>query len=488
MRNINSLVINKKTFKSVAFRCFSGVPGEPNGPHIKTSIPGPRSKALLAELNEIQQTGSVQLFADYSNSIGNYLIDADGNILLDSFTQISTLPVGYNHPELLNVFKQENTLKALINRPALGVFPGDYWPSLLKDVLLSISPGLSQVTTMMCGSCSNENAYKNLFIRYQKIARGGDITFTEDEESSCMINMPPGSPKLSLLSFHGAFHGRTFGALTTTHSKAIHKLDIPAFDWPIAHFPKYKYPLEDNARDNKAEDEKCLAEVEELFEQYKKKGIPVAGIVVEPIQSEGGDNEASSEFFQGLQNIAKKNGAGLLLDEVQTGCGATGKMWCHEHFNLSSPPDIVTFSKKMQIGGYFHTAEMRPDQPYRVFNTWMGDPGKIFLLKAVIKVINQNNLLNNVQITGAKLKSGLHKLEQEYSNLINSVRGRGTFLAFNAPSQKLRDDIMNSLKKKGIQSGGCGKQAIRLRPALIFQEKHADIYLDCLRQVLQEMK
>nr|MBE5725117.1 putative4-aminobutyrate aminotransferase, mitochondrial-like [Cucujiformia] len=223
-------------------------------------------------------------------------------------------------------------------------------------------------------ACSNENAFKNIFIKYQKNLRGGDIRFTEEEEHSCMVNMPPGSPKLSLLSFHGGFHGRTFGALSTTHSKAIHKLDIPAFDWPIAHFPKYKYPLEENSRENKAEDAKCLAEVEELFETYKKKGVPVAGIVVEPIQSEGGDNEASPEFFQGLQDIAKKNGAALLIDEVQTGCGATGKMWCHEHFNLKAPPDVVTFSKKMLIGGYFHTAEMRADQPYRVFNTWMGDP------------------------------------------------------------------------------------------------------------------
>nr|MBE5725108.1 putative4-aminobutyrate aminotransferase, mitochondrial-like [Cucujiformia] len=214
---------------------------------------------------------------------------------------------------------------------------------------------------------------KKIFMWYQKKIRGGDVRFTKEEEDSCMLNLPPGSPKLSLLCFHGAFHGRTFGALSTTHSKAIHKIDIPAFDWPVAHFPKYKYPLEENVRENNAEDAKCLAEVEELIEKYKNKGIPVAGIVVEPIQSEGGDNEASPEFFQGLQDISKKNGLALLMDEVQTGCGATGKMWCHEHFNLKSPPDVVTFSKKMLIGGYFHTAEMRPEQPYRVFNTWMGD-------------------------------------------------------------------------------------------------------------------
>nr|NVI72067.1 putative 4-aminobutyrate aminotransferase, mitochondrial-like protein [Cucujiformia] len=222
-------------------------------------------------------------------------------------------------------------------------------------------------------ACSNENAFKNIFIRYQKQVRGGSNKFSEGEERSCLINKPPGSPKLSLLSFHGAFHGRTFAALSVTHSKPIHKLDLPAFDWPIAHFPRYKYPLEENARENQQDDSKCLAEVEELFEKYKAKEIPVAGIVVEPIQSEGGDNEASPQFFQGLQDIAKRNGASLLIDEVQTGCGPTGKMWCHEHFGLKSPPDIVTFSKKMLLGGYFHTPETRVDLPYRVFNTWMGD-------------------------------------------------------------------------------------------------------------------
>jgi 4-aminobutyrate aminotransferase / (S)-3-amino-2-methylpropionate transaminase len=117
--------------------------------------------------------------------------------------------------------------------------------------------------------------------------------------------------------------------------------------------------LEQNVSENAAEDKRCLAEVEQLIEYYAKKGRPVAGIVVEPIQAEGGDNEGSPEFFQGLQKVARKNGASFLIDEVQTGGGPTGKMWCHEHFNLDGPPDVVTFSKKMLIGGFYHTAELK---------------------------------------------------------------------------------------------------------------------------------
>lgn len=104
----------------------------------------------------------------------------------------------------------------------------------------------------------------------------------------------------------GGFHGRTIGVLSTTHSKAIHKLDIPALDWPIASFPRYKYPLEEFVEENKAEDRKCLAEVEEQFDRFNKAGRFVAGVVIEPVQAEGGDNHASPEFFQELQRITKK--------------------------------------------------------------------------------------------------------------------------------------------------------------------------------------
>lgn len=211
----------------------------------------------------------------------------------------------------------------------------------------------------MCGTCANEQAFKHMFIKHARQKRGGK-DFSDEELASSMLNKPPGCPNVAILSFEGGFHGRTSGSLSATRTKPIHKIDFPLFSyWPAVPFPQYKYPLEENIRENNEEDRKCLEIVEDTIEEQRKAGFPIAGVIIEPIQSEGGDHEASPKFFQELGKICKRQEVSFLIDEVQTGCGATGKMWCHEWFDLPSHPDMVCFSKKMQFGGYYHTVEMQ---------------------------------------------------------------------------------------------------------------------------------
>lgn len=460
---------------------------EPDGPKVVTSdVPGPKSLSYIKELSNIQSPATVQLFVNYNKSVGNYICDVDDNIFLDVYNQISSLPLGYNHPSLLEVVKNPENVQCFVNRPALGILPPSDFVDKLKQSLLSIAPpGLKEVQTMACGSCSNENAFKAVCFWYKYRERGGKPP-TEQELQSCMVNQSPGAAKLSIMSLMGGFHGRTFGSLATTHSKPIHKLDVPSFDWPIANFPKYKYPLEDFQKENAAEDAKSLAYVESLIEDYKKKGCPVAGLIIEPIQAEGGDNHASDEYFRKLRKLCLDKGVAFICDEVQTGGGVTGKFWAHEHWNLDVPPDVVTFSKKLLTGGYFYREEFRPREGYRIFNTWLGDPSKMLLLQEVIKVIKEHNLLQNMETTGHYLLKNMKALQSKYPNKIFNVRGRGTFAALDFETPAARDKAVKELHKKGIHCGGSGVKTLRIRTALVFESKHTDIFIDRLNSVLAE--
>nr|XP_046191212.1 4-aminobutyrate aminotransferase, mitochondrial-like [Oncorhynchus gorbuscha]XP_046191213.1 4-aminobutyrate aminotransferase, mitochondrial-like [Oncorhynchus gorbuscha] len=141
---------------------------EYDGPSMKTEVPGPRSKELTKQLGEMQNVGAINFFCNYEESRGNYLVDVDGNRMLDVYTQISSIPIGYNHPSLIKVMSNPNNMSAFVNRPALGIMPPENFPEKLAESLLSVAPsGMSRVQTMACGSCSNENAYKAMFIWYR---------------------------------------------------------------------------------------------------------------------------------------------------------------------------------------------------------------------------------------------------------------------------------------------------------------------------------
>lgn len=376
-------------------------PNEPSGPRIRTAIPGPVSKEAIAHLDKTFDIRSLNMMANYQNSFGNYIADPDGNVLLDVYAQIASIPVGYSNPSLLAAATSPEMASAMINRPALGNFPQHDWANILETGILKVAPkGLDQVFTAMAGSDANETAYKAAFMWKRRQERGGpQVEFSEEEINTAMNNQSPGSPHMSILSFKSAFHGRLFASLSTTRSKPIHKLDIPAFDWPQATFPHMKCPLSEHAKQNAEEESRCLAETEHLIQNFHN---PVAAVVVEPIQSEGGDNHASPAFFRGLREITKRNNVLLIVDEVQTGVGATGKFWAHDHWDLAEPPDMVTFSKKAQTAGYyFGNEDLRPNKPYRQFNTWMGDPARAILFRAIIEEIERLNLVENTARTGS---------------------------------------------------------------------------------------
>jgi 4-aminobutyrate aminotransferase/(S)-3-amino-2-methylpropionate transaminase len=465
---------------------IEGISNEPEGPIINTQIPGPNSLNLQEKMSKIQQSGAINFFVDYDKSTGNYIADADDNMLLDIYMQIASLPLGYNHPAIIKVLLDPKNHNMFVNRPALGSFPPLNFADKLEKTLLSVAPaGLSQVQTMACGSCANENAFKAAFFWYTHLQRGGAAP-TQEDLANCIINKGPGCPDLSVLSFKGAFHGRTMGVLATTHSKSVHKQDVPTLDWPIADFPMYKYPYEDNLDYNKKQDEDCLKSVVDLIDYYnEEKKKPVAALIVEPIQSEGGDNLATPYFFQNLQRIAKEKGVIFIMDEVQTGLGATGKLWTHEYFDLPTSPDMMTFAKKMQTGGYYYKDYLKIDAPYRIFNTWLGDPIRILYLEAIIETIKKDNLVQLNHSVGDHMLSVLKEYCSEYPHLINSARGLGTFTAVDGVDAGVRDKIISKLKNLGVLSGASGSKTLRVRPALTFTKKHADIFLDRLNTALK---
>lgn len=150
----------------------------------------------------------------------------------------------------------------------------------------------------------------------------------------------------------------------------------------------------------------------------------------------------------------------MIVDEVQTGMGATGKFWAHEYWDLPSPPDIVTFSKKMQAAGFYHNMDLRAPQPYRNFNTWMGDPIRALLLRETLKVVKDQDLVKGVKEMETLLKSTFAKDivpfvgKRGQSHIITNLRGQGTFLAFDLPTTHERDQFLTTMRNLGKSFAG----------------------------------
>ena len=410
-------------------------------------------------------------FIKTRSSLGNYLVDVDSNVLLDVYGHIAALPIGYNHPDLLRAWRNGRFDWAAGYRPALGIAAPLEWVEIVERTLMRIAPkGLTKLVTVTTGSEAVENAIKAAFIRFARRRRNGAAP-TEADLAACMSNDQPGVNRFKVVSFEGGFHGRSLGALSLTRSKPIHKLDIPAFDWPAIPFPALAFPLADHVAENRLAEARSLEALDAVIAAYPDE---VAAVIVEPIQGEGGDLHASASFFCELRKRTSAKGIALILDEVQTGGGATGALWAHEAFNLPEPPDLVTFSKKMQLGGYYCREDLAPAETFRIFNTFLGDPIRAAQLEVILEVIDRDGLLANTRATGDLLVRALEQIAARYPQLLSAARGQGTFAAIDAADAATQAKLLAALRDRGLEVGGSGSRSIRFRPALVLAARHAN--------------
>lgn len=235
--------------------------------------------------------------------------------------------------------------------------------------------------------------------------------------------------------------------------------------------------------ENKAEEDRCLDEIRKIVKTRREAKKDVAAIIIEPI-SAFGNHMATPYFYKKLRQIALENEIPFVVDETKTGVGSTGKMWAHEHWNLSTPADIVTFGGKAGISGFYSTVNFRLDQ----LNEGEGlgfpfeqniDMVKLLNFGVTWKYILKKNLLSYVQDTSTFLKIELNRVEKE-KGIIQNVRGYGTFIGFDVENAEVGETMQKWFFRSGINLLRCGDQTFGLRPALILGPKQGAILRDNL--------
>ncbi len=460
---------------------FPEIPGEALFAQLVTTVPGPRSEALRQRHGQWQDARTVHFYQDAKKSLGNYIVDVDGNTLLDVYGHIAAVALGYNHPDMVHAWKAGRFDWCGGWRPSLGVAVPPEWVDVVGTLMRFAPAGMAHVATMTSGSEAVENAIKTAFIAKARRNRGGAAA-SQEEVDACMLNAQASANRLQVISFTGAFHGRTHGALSATRSKAIHKLDIPAFDWPVVEFPANRYPVAAFATENAAAEARALDDVEALMRRAPER---IAAVIVEPVQGEGGDRHASPAFFQGLRRLCTQYGASFIADEVQTGVGTTGRMWAHEAWGAEGAPDIMTFSKKMQLGGYYYRADLMPPEPLRVFNTWLGDPLRGAQAEVILEVVERDNLVAVAAEVGRRLVAGLEELVSRHQGVLSQARGAGTYAAVDVVDAPTRGRILAAALGNGLEIGGSGDSTIRFRPSLVFGPRHVGELLDRLEAAVR---
>lgn len=437
-------------------------------PHIKITPPGPRARAIL-ERDSAVVSPSYPRCAPFVMARGEGAVveDVDGNVYLDFGAGIAVAATGHSHPDVVRAITDQASRFLHIST--------DYYHEqqvALGEALAEIAPVGGRAKTFFSNSGTEAVEAALKLARYH-------------------------TKRVNVIAFLGAFHGRTLGSLALTTSRTVQRRGFGPMAPGVFHAPypnPYRCPVGGD-RDAASCTRECLAYIENQILTHLVSPDEVAAIVVEPIQGEGGYIVPPPEFLQGLAAITRKHGMLLVVDEVQSGIGRTGKMFASEHANVQ--PDIIVAAKGIASGlpmGVTIAREAVMDWPVGAHaNTFGGNPVACAAALATLKLVRAG-LMQNAAEVGAFLIGKLKGLMARHP-MVGDVRGHGLMVGIELVRDRQtkeragteRDALVMATFRRGLLVLGAGANTIRLSPPLIITREQAQTAVDIIDAALFEI-
>jgi 4-aminobutyrate aminotransferase len=434
------------------------------GPSLKTALPGPKAQAIIERDSKVVSPSYTR---DYplvmARGEGAFVEDVDGNVFLDCTAGIAVVSTGHAHPDVV---------AAIVEQAGrfLHMSGTDFYYELqarLGEELSAIAPMPGPHRTFFGNSGTEAIEAAIKLARYH-------------------------TKRQNLIAFFGAFHGRSMGALSLTASKLAQRQGFSPLVPGVFHVPYancYRCPVNATPETCAAE---CLRFLEEQTLVHVVSPDEVAAVVVEPIQGEGGYVVPPNVFHERLRELTRRHGMLLVVDEVQSGMGRTGKWFAIEHTGVE--PDMVATAKGiasgLPLGVVIARSTVMSWPPGAHASTFGGNPVACAAAMATIKLIREQ-LMKNAADVGAHLLAGARELMKKHP-LIGDVRGRGLMIGVELVRDRQtkeratteRDRVVRECFNRGLLVLGAGRNAIRLSPPLVLTKQQADTAVRILDEAL----
>jgi 4-aminobutyrate aminotransferase len=440
----------------------------PKRPEIKTELPGPIGQKVVADdaqfVTPSYPRPDYKLVAERGEGV--WVEDVDGNVFLDCNAGVAVCSTGHCHPEIVQVIQEQAA--RLIHMCGTDYYYR-HMPELARklDALVPI-----------------EGPTRTHF------ANSG----TEAVETALKLAMHA-TGREKFIGFFNSFHGRTLGSLSLTSSKVAQRRGFKRQLLDVVHVPypnTFRDPFNGGPTDSATVSRTCLDWIEKRLFKTTTPPEEVAAIVVEVVQGEGGYVPAPPEFLHGLRRICDEHGILLIVDEVQSGMGRTGKMFASDHYDLK--PDIICLAKGiasgLPLGVCVARAELMDWKPGAHASTFGGNPVALAAALKTIELLERELIANSAEV-GAYLEKGLRSLMRKH-DCIGDVRGLGMMLGVEfvenretlAPDGELRDRIEVECFNRGLIILGAGYNTIRWSPPLVLSKENVDVALEIFDEAI----